>query len=75
MHYTTLHAEEAGGVEAGGVVIWDGGLAISRAERLGCLPVGGEFWFDWAGVMAAVEDGFNVSRHREFAGALDVIPF
>ena len=47
----------------GVVVIWDGGLGISRAERTGCVPVGGKFRFDWAGVVEAVEDGFNVSRH------------
>ena len=58
-----------------GVVVWDGGLGISRAEIAGGIPVGGEFRFDQAGVMETVEDGFNVSRHREFAGALDIIPF
>ena len=61
--YDVLHAEDAGGVEAGGVVIWYWSLCISRAERAGCVPVGGEFRFDWAGVMEAVEDGVNVSRH------------
>ena len=61
--YDALHAEDAGGVEAGGVVIKDGSLGISRAERAGCVPVGGEFRFDWMGVMEAVEGGLNVYRH------------
>ena len=58
--YNTLYAEDSGGIEAGGVVIWDGGLVINRAERAGCVPVGGEFRFDWAGVVEAFEDCFNV---------------
>ena len=37
--------------------------------------MGGEFWFDRAGVMEMVEDGFNVSLHRYFAGSPDVVPF
>ena len=45
-----LHVEETRGVEAGGVVIWDGVLGISPAEGTGCIPVGGEFRFDWAGL-------------------------
>ena len=61
--YDALHAEDAVGVEAGGVIIWYVILGISRAELVGCVPVGCEFRFDWAGVMEAVEDGFNVSRH------------
>ena len=37
---------------AGGVVVRDGGLGISRAERAGGIPVGGgEFRFNRAGVM------------------------
>ena len=58
--YDALHAEDAGGVEAGVVVIRDGGLGISRAERAGGVPVGGEFRFVREGVMETVEDGFNV---------------
>ena len=58
-----LHAEDSGGVEAGGVVVRDGGLGISRAEIAGGVTVGGEFRFVRAGVMETVEDGFNVSRY------------
>ena len=56
-----LHAEDAGGFEAGGVVVRDGGLVISRAERVGGVPVGGKFQFGRAGVMETVEYYFNVS--------------
>ena len=62
-YYNALHVEDAGGVKAGGVVIWDGGLGIGRSERAGCVPVGGKFRFDWAGVVEAFEDCFGVSWH------------
>ena len=61
--HDALHAEDAGGVEVGGVVVRDGGLGISHTERSGGLTVGGEFRFVWVGVMETVEDSFNVSWH------------
>ena len=39
--YDALHAEDTRGVEVGGVAICGGSLGISRAERVGCVPVGG----------------------------------
>ena len=70
-----MHAEDSRDIKVGGVVIWDGGLGICRAEGARCVPVGGEFWFDWAGVVEAFEDCFNISRHREFTGTSDIILF
>ena len=72
--YDALHAEDAGDVEAGGVVVRDGGSGISRAERAGGVPVGGKLRFVRAGVMEIVEDGFNISRHCKFAGTSVLIP-
>ena len=37
--------------------------------------MGGEFRCDRAGMMETIEDGLDVSRHRELAGASYVIPF
>ena len=70
-----MYTEDAGGAKAGGVVVRDGGLGIGCAERVGGVPVGGKLRFDRAGMMETVEDGLNVSRHLDLAGALDVIPF
>ena len=50
-------------------------MGFGYAERAGGVPVGGEFRFDRARMMEKDEDGLDVSRHREFAGALYVIPF
>ena len=52
-----------------------GAWALVALKERGCVPVGGEFRFDWAGLVEAFENGFNVSQHREFAGASDIIPF
>ena len=73
--YDALYAEDSRGIKAGSVVVRDGGLGISHAERAGGVPVGRGFRFDWARMMETVEGGLNVSWYREFAGALYVIPF
>ena len=58
-----MDTEDAGGVEACGIIVGDGSLCVSGTEGAGGVTVGGKLWFAGALAMETDEDGFDVPWH------------